>query len=672
VKRTTRSPFLIRIFPVLLALLSFACESARSQQAPQSAPEKSTAKPEEKTSDQKPESKAPENPAQIELLETRIRFEENGDSRKEVHAHVKINSELGARQFARLNFDYNRSFESVEIPLARVTHANGGTSDILPSAITDNPNPAVVNAPAYQDVRVKSVRILGLAPGDSLEYRVITTVSHHPLAPDFWLEHTFDRTGVVSQERFELDVPYLQRLLLQHHFDPSTPPTSTENTKDNRQIYRWHQVFADAKAAEQDTHVPEPDIVLTSFNSWDALADRLKPFFKSPENPDPEIASKVSELAKTLKSTSQNASEEKAETFYEFVAKKIKTVDLPLGATGFRTRPPAEILKSGYATAEDKYVLFAALTNSAATTQTSLLPAGGAEVETSLPRPSVFDHLLTFVNWPSFRGWLDLNVEVAPFKFVPLQFRGKKALVCGSLVSERWRQVDDILPFPATQTVSIDANLTAEGKLIARVHYSLRGDNELLLRVAFHQTAKDKWKDLANLLAISDGFRGQVSSVNVSDPYATREPFAVDYEITMPKFVDWSKKPVRIPALLPQVALPDPPAKPVAGSAVSPIELGTPLEVETSMTLHLPAGTTARYPTGISVERDYATFSSQYARNESTITASRHIKFILREIPGERAFDYNSFLRAVQNDAAQDFTLERTENIPAKTNAAAP
>jgi len=50
-----------------------------------------------------------------------------------------------------------------------------------------------------------------------------------------------------------------------------------------------------------------------------------------------------------------------------------------------------------------------------------------------------------------------------------------------------------------------------------------------------------------------------VSSVSASDPYATREPFTVDYEISMPKFVDWSKKPVRIPALLPQLGLPIPP-----------------------------------------------------------------------------------------------------------------
>ncbi|MGH9678232.1 MAG: hypothetical protein ACRD36_14095, partial [Candidatus Acidiferrum sp.] len=216
------------------------------------------------------------------------------------------------------------------------------------------------------------------------------------------------------------------------------------------------------------------------------------------------------------------------------------------------------------------------------------------------------------------------------------------------------------------QRVSIDASLAPDGALLAKVRYAIRGDNELLLRVAFHQSPREKWNEVAQLLALSDGFRGKVENVSASDPYATREPFTVEYEITTPKFVDWSKKPVRIPALLPQVALPDPPAKPAAGAAVSPIELGAPLDVQTNVTLHLPPGTTALTPTGISVTRDYATFASKYSATGPTLTASRHFNFLLREVPATRAADYNAFLRAVQNDQAQDFTLERAEATPAK------
>jgi len=223
-----------------------------------------------------------------------------------------------------------------------------------------------------------------------------------------------------------------------------------------------------------------------------------------------------------------------------------------------------------------------------------------------------------------------------------------------------WEQVPNELPFPASQKVTVDAALGKVGDLNAKIKYAMRGDNELLLRVAFHQTPKEKWKELAQLLSITDGFRGQVSSVNASDPYATKDPFTLDYEIEQPKFVDWSKKTVRIPALLPQLGLPEPAGKPAPSSAAKPIDLGTPLDVQVEMSLQLPPGTTASAPTGTSVERDYATYSSQYAVKGSTITASRHIHFILREIPGARAADYNAFLHAVQSDEAQDFTLERS------------
>src|SRR5215472_14123330 len=217
-RRLSRKP------PALLLCTATACFlfttgwHARSAQEAQPRPAvEPAAKPTEK--------ETAAHPAQIELLETNVRFEVNGDSRKEVHALVKINSELGVRQFAQLNFDFNRSFESVEIPMVHITHANGGTSDILPSAVTDHPNPAVVNAPAYQDVRVKSVRILGLEPGDTLEYRVVRSVAHDPRAPGgLSFEHTFDHVGVVTREDFELNMPAEILEDRPHGPGPSFPP----------------------------------------------------------------------------------------------------------------------------------------------------------------------------------------------------------------------------------------------------------------------------------------------------------------------------------------------------------------------------------------------------------------------------------------------------------------
>jgi transglutaminase-like putative cysteine protease len=609
---------------------------------------------------------AAQTPAQIELLETHIRFEADGSSRKEVHTRVRINTELGTRQFARLSFDYNRAFETVEIPLARITHASGGTADILPSAVSDQVNPAVAEASAYQDVRRKTVRILGLQPTDQLEYRVMTTTKA-PLAPDFYLFHTFAKDAIVAEEKFELDLPSGRAVRLR--VNPSTPPkeeSKSGDAADPRIIRQWEYRWAspDSKVSDsaKQSLSTEPDVALTTFTSWNQLSATLAGKFSSTDQIAAEVIAKSADLTKDL-----STPEERIQAIYDFVSLKIATLALPMEATEFRARNPAEIISSGYATEQDKMLLFTKLIRAAKLPAIVALAGAPDNAESLLPRPSMFTHVLAWCGKDGPGFWLDPSVEVAPFRMVAANLRGKPAFLLLSdekenIALSRWLTVPVDLPFAASQHVDVEATLSADGKLFAKVHYALRGDNELLLRVAFRQTAKEKWQDLAQLLSISDGFRGKVDSVSASDPTVTREPFAVDYQITMPKFVDWSKKPVRIPALLPQVGLPDAPAKIDSAAATSAIDLGTPLDVQTRATLHLPPGTAAHTPTGTSVERDYATFSSKYSAREATVTASRHVNFLLRTVPAERVADYKAFMHAVQNDEAQDFVLERPDS----------
>ncbi|GAC1633645.1 MAG: hypothetical protein NVS9B14_08700 [Candidatus Acidiferrum sp.] len=611
----------------------------------------------------------PPNAAQIELLETKYRFETNGDSRKEVHALVKINSELGVRQFARLNFDYNRSFQSVEIPLAHITHANGGTSDILPSAITDAPNPAVEKFPAYHDVRVKSVRILGLQPGDSLEYRVVTTTTRHSLAPDFWLDHSFDRTGVASKQLLEVDLPRSREIRLQTN--SAIPSAATEDSgerTDARHIYRWDitQKF-DAPAKES-----ESDVVITTFSTWSSLISELHKILV----PDKSTWSTAREKAFELGGT-QTTPEKKIRAVYDFVSKKISTIDLPLGATGFRTRLPGEILASGHATAEDKFTLFHAMVAAFDADAFVALIGSTKNFSKSLPTPVALSELLIIAGvppeLPSSHGcgdcssfiWLDPAVEVAPFGAIPASLRGREALSdLGQFIMPHHLvlSVPANLPFASRQNVAVTAGLAWDGALKTEVKYILRGDNELLLRATFHRTPPEKQNEIAQYLALSDGFRGRVTSVKTSDPYDTDKPFEVEYEITQEKFVDWSKKPVRIPALLPLPGLPEAPKKLAAGAK---IELGPPLEVQLSGTLKLPAGTTAQVPAGTYVKRDYASFVSQYSATQNVLHFSRHLNFIASELPAERSLDLNAFIHAVQNDQALLFELDKPSSVPA-------
>jgi hypothetical protein len=247
------------------------------------------------------------------------------------------------------------------------------------------------------------------------------------------------------------------------------------------------------------------------------------------------------------------------------------------------------------------------------------------------------------------------------------KFRGKSALSLSPHEKgdylDPWVKLPENLPFHAFQKVGVAAALGEDGRLTAKVKYTLRGDNELLLRMAFHQTPKEKWKEVAGLLALSDGFRGVITGASASDPMETKNPFTVEYELAQDKFVDWARKPVRIPALLPQIGLPETSGTDAAGN----IDLGTPLDVETEETLRLPEGTTVQAPAGTAVQRDYATYSSKYGFTMDTLTAFRHIHFIHRAVAGDRAVDYLAFVQAVQNDQSQYFVLDRDAGVKSTT-----
>lgn len=637
----------------ILSKFSFSfvllCAAALAQEP--TAKPADTAPPSEKATVARNEEK-PALPFQIQLLETHIRFEANGDSRKEVHTIVKINDLAGARQFSRLGFDYNRAFQQVEIPLVKISHANGGTSEILPSAITDTPNPAVQEFPAYHDVRVKSVRLLGLQDGDTIEYRVITTTTKPPLAPHFWLEHTFDKSGQVLEEKYSLEVPKSRET----RFEATPEPQLEDSDSSNTRTYKWS--LRKGPPSDQPAEKPsetKPDVVLTTFQSWEQLGTRLWEAMA--------MAFTVSVWTEAAKQTRAQSGPATRNALYDLVSTKLVTVDLPVDFGKYRPRDLHEIIKSGYANPQDKVRLLDILMGEESAqekaAQDILLVSTMGSPEEQLPRPSLFSAVFLSLTDRGKTYYLDPSLEVAPYGAIPAKYRGQPAfsLGCGETGKRGcWGQIPKDLPFPSSQRVNVSATLAADGSLHVRARYVMRGDNELLLREAFHQTAKERWKEVAGLLALSDGFRGTITNVTASDPMATKDPFTVEYEITQAKFVDWSKKPVRIPALLPQIALPDLPTK-TAGK----IELGTPLDVQTSLTLKLPEGTTVQTPAATSVARDYATFASKYDGHLNTLTASRRINFVMREIPIERVTDYNTFSRAVQNDQAQMLVLSPPE-----------
>jgi len=597
-------------------------------------------------------------PFVFEQFHTRVRFEKDGTGWKETAIRVRVQSEAGVQQLGQLVFGYNSGNERVEIAYIRVHKADGSVVTAGADAVQDLTAPVARDAPVYTDFRQKHVTVPGLRPGEVLEYKVINHLDEALAPGQFWLEYDFIDRVIVLDERLEVNIPSESTIKLKTA--AGADPDVRE--EDGRRVYTWKHAFlkrADDEEEEAPTkkrarRKPEPPAVqLTTFQTWEELGRWYADLERNRVTPDEQIRAKAAELLRD-----HTGEEEKVRTIYDFVARNFRYVSLSFGVGRYQPHAAAEVLANQYGDCKDKHTLLAALARAAGLKAFPVLINSTREIDPEVPSPSQFNHVISAVPLGRETLWMDTTTEVAPFGLLAATLRDKQALVVPDDAPPYLATTPADLPFPATQHVKMEGAVSELGKLTATVHYTLRGDSELLLRMAFRRTPKNQWKQLAQIVAYSDGLRGEVSEVNASDPAATREPFRLEYKISRANFLDWSSKKSQLNLPLPAMGLPE--AEADDEESDEPLKLGTPLEVHTRLQLTFPDKYSTRAPVPVVVTRDYAEYRSSYQLEGSTLRVERDLVFRKHELPATRTRDYLAFQRAVRADEGQTLSLETT------------
>jgi tetratricopeptide (TPR) repeat protein/transglutaminase-like putative cysteine protease len=593
-------------------------------------------------------------PFVIEAMHSRVRFENDGTGKQEATLRIRVVSEAGVQQLGQLVLSYNAANQKMDIGYVRVRKADGTAVIATADAVQDLSAPISTEAPMYTDLRQKHVSVPALQPGETLEYGV-TTSTHTALAPgNFWFEYNFEKNAITLDEQLEVDVPRARLLTIktQPGFEPKT------SEEGDQRIYRWSSSFRvreDEEAAKKKklSRQPEaPNVQLTTFENWEQVGRWYRSLEQDRVTPTPELRAKAEELTRGLA-----APLDKIQALYNYVSTNFRYVSLSFGVGRFRPHAAAEVLTNQYGDCKDKHTLLSALAQAVGLDVYPVLIPSQRKVDKTIPSPAHFDHVISAVPIGAELIWLDTTAEVAPFRLLASSLRSKLALVIPRSSPASLTETPADPPFPSTQEVEIEGTLSDLGKLDARVRYALRGDNELVLRTAFRRTPEKQWKQIAQIVANSDGFRGEVKEITPSDPAATRDPFRFEYRIEMPGFLDWSSKRVQLSPPLPGIGLPD--ADEDADETGEPLELGSPFSVTVRMKLVIPARYTARVPVAVSFARDYAEYRSRYSVEGSTLVAERTMRLLANRLPAARAKDYALFFRrAVSNDEAQNYSLE--------------
>jgi Flp pilus assembly protein TadD/transglutaminase-like putative cysteine protease len=636
-----------RLWAVFLTILicsaTIAAQRAPSPVGPPSSPTATT-------SQQPAPADYSQEPFVIESYATTARYENDGTGERDLQVRIRVQSDAGVQQLGELVFGFNSANEQMDVPGVRVRKADSTVVAATPEAVKEMTATVTRDAPVYTDYKEKHITVPALHPGDTLEYEIVTRLVK-PLAPhEFWYEHNFLEGAIVLEERLEVNIPHGRAVNLQ---SPGFPYEKED--AGGRTIYRWKRATLvhpsdeeQAKTKSKKSAPRPPAVQLTTFVSWEDVARWYAKLEQGRTQPTPEIRAKTQELIQ-----GRAAELEKVQALYEYVSKNIRYVSLSFGLGRYQPHSAAEVFANQYGDCKDKHTLLAAMLAAANIPSDAVLIPLTRRLDTSLPSPSQFDHVITAVPSDNDLVWMDSTAEVAPFRLLTAALRNKSALLVPPDGAGKIVETPADPPFHSSQRVEIEGQVSDLGKLTAKMRYFLRGDNEFALRVAFRRTPQTRWKELGQTIATLDGLRGDITVVKPSDPSDTQNPFELDLDFTQANFLDWSTKKAKVSLPVVVIGVPD-----VSDDNTDPILIGSPLVVTVNLTLTFPTNFTAHAPVGIAVARDYASYKSTYQSENHTVVVQRVMNFKMRELPASRTGDYLAFARAVESDEGQVLAVE--------------
>jgi len=617
----------------------------------------------------------------VEQLHQRYRFENNGTGRKVATLRVHVLSESGVQGFGQLRFGYNSANDRIEIGYVRVIKPDGNIVTAGADAVQDLNGAVQQFAPVYTDYREKHITVPGLRPGDVMECQV-TTIIHTAFAPgQFWMQHDFDQSGIVLDEKLEIDIPAERTVKLK-----TKPGADAKITEEKgRRIYRWetsHLVHDDVNEKDKEKEKKKrkikpdkvPDVQMTTFGSWEEVGLWYAGLEKERRVPSKEVRAKADELTKGLTSDL-----EKTAALYDFVAKNFRYVSLSLGLARFQPQAAVDILHNQYGDCKDKNTLLAALLEAKGLHSSTVLINSARKLDPDVPSPSQFNHVITELPLGKEEIWMDATTEVAPFRLLASQLRKKQALVIPQGGVPHLEETPADPPEPDRELEEIKGKIDESGRLEATVSYTLRGDAELRERIVFRHMASAQWQKYME--GVNKRLGGDVTNVKVSDPAATREPFTISYDVSKANFVDWSKKKLQLSLPLAYLYLKsvsvdvdqESEDEDAEVSNTETFKLGIPNEHTYRLKLELAARYTADVPVPTALERDYGAYQSTYKFEGNVFTAERKLTIRQGELPPSRADDYRAFQQAALADTNQHVTIESTvadlHSVPAGMKA---
>lgn len=578
-------------------------------------------------------------------------FQADGSYVDETTLRAKTQSAAGVQALGVISAPYASATSTMQVVYVRVTKADGTVVTTPPDNVLDMPAAITQQAPFYSDLKVQQVAVKGLAVGDTLEYQFRET-STKPIDPgQFWYDLNFLKSAVALDQEAEISVPAGHYLKIQ---SPDSQPTMQQ--QNGRTIYTWKTSHLQGTGDDKDQAVTtpqEPTIQISTFRNWAEVGAWFNGLAAPQAVPTPDVKAKALELTKDSKTD-----QERIEALYDFVSTKYRYIGIDFGIGRYQPHTASEVLANDYGDCKDKHTLLAALLAAVGIKAYPALISTGLDVDSEIPSPAQFDHVITAV--PQSQGYLflDTTPEVGPFGYLIAALRDKKALVVSSQGGAALVKTPADPPFPSIFSFQSDGTLTDAGKYDGKMHMSIRGDAELLFRLAFRQVGESQWNTAVQSISSGMGFGGTTSDASILKLDDTRSPLEVNYSYTREKVGDWDNKQLTAP--LPPVDIDGAPDESVKNP--QPVKVGSPMTEDLLATVKLPEDANPTLPETVSLHNDFADYDATYSLSGGVLTIERKFSTKAREIPVDQFDAYRKFVKSVTDDESRLIPVYRSTN----------
>jgi tetratricopeptide (TPR) repeat protein len=587
----------------------------------------------------KPNDLTEQEGAVVEQMLKHVHYENDGTGTQQTTSSVRIQSDAGVQRYGQLVLGYSSATEKLTVDYVRVRKADGRVIE-TPEANQQDFAPEVLqSAPMYGDYRERHVTVVGLRPGDVLEYRTTTLMNTALAQGQFWFEYNFPKYEAVKEAKLEIEIPKARTVKLK------SPKRKYEFADQGEwRTYTW--VVRDIKPDRQDFDLNADDdddddddfseVQLTSFSDWKQVAEWYAKLQGERVSSDPAIKKKAAEL--TAGATTPT---EKAHRLYDFVAKDFRYVSLSFGVGRYQPHAASEVLSAGYGDCKDKHTLLQALLRASGIESYPVLIGYGRKLDPEVPSPAQFNHVITAAKIGPEFTWLDATQEVAPYGHLLYELRNQQALLASADANAGLRKTPANSPVKSSLVYAMEGKVLENGAFDGTIDITASGDDDVPLRMTFRRMSKADWQRMAKLMSLNPNANVDVKDITVSDVNDTTKPLQIKFRFRQEKFF-----------VVPASNSPFMPFPPMRVRRVpkkitnEPLQIGPIGQTIHRVKLQFPPNFTVRTPRQISLSRDYADYETSYDFTNNVLVAQQKLTMKMNELPPNRRNDYDS-LRGV-------------------------